>query len=60
MTTTRRLLDRLEAHDPELDAVRRAARAGVTIPVAAAVGFLFGSGQTPLFAIFERGMRKSP
>ena len=48
----RRLLDRLEARDPELDAVRRAARAGITLPVAAGVGFLFGTGQTPLFAIF--------
>ncbi len=50
--TARHLLDWLEARDPELDAVRRAARAGITLPVAAAVGFLFGTGQTPLFAIF--------
>ncbi len=47
-----RLLDWLEAHDPELDAVSRAARAAITLPVAAAIGFLFGTGQTPLFAIF--------
>ena len=48
----RRLLDWLETKDPELDAVRRAARAAITLPIAAGIGLLFGSGQTPLFSIF--------
>jgi len=48
----RRLLDWLETKDPELDAVRRAARAAITLPVAAGIGLLFGTGQTPLFSIF--------
>ncbi|WP_099025415.1 FUSC family protein [Mycolicibacterium palauense] len=48
----RRALDWLESRDPELDALRRAARAALVIPVAAGIGFAFGGGQTPLFATF--------
>lgn len=48
----RRLLDRVENRDPELDAFRRAARAAMVIPVSAGIGFAVGNGQTPLFAIF--------
>ena len=48
----RRLLDHLEGRDPEFDALRRAVRAGLVIPIAGAIGFGFGSGQTPLYAIF--------
>jgi uncharacterized membrane protein YccC len=51
-SAVRRALDRLESRDPELDALRRAARAGLVLPVSAGVGFLFGGGETPLFAIF--------
>lgn len=49
----RRVYDRIRQRDPEYDALRRATRAAVVLPVAAAIGFLVGSGsQTPLFAIF--------
>jgi hypothetical protein len=48
----RRVREGIEARDPELDAVRRAARAGLVIPISGTVGFAVGSGQTPLFAIF--------
>ncbi|MET0901050.1 MAG: FUSC family protein [Mycobacterium sp.] len=51
-TLARRVLDRVENRDPELDAFRRAARAAMVIPVSAGIGFTFGNGQTPLFAIF--------
>lgn len=48
-----RVRDRLNDRDPEHDALRRAARAGIVLPIAAACGFLLGPGsQTPLFAIF--------
>ncbi|CAJ1586576.1 FUSC family protein [[Mycobacterium] wendilense] len=47
-----RLVDRFENRDPERDALRRAARAGLMIPAAAAVGFLVGTGETPMYAIF--------
>jgi uncharacterized membrane protein YccC len=47
----RRLLDRVETLDPELDALRRAARAGIVIPISAGIGFAIGGGQTPLFTI---------
>ncbi|BBW99376.1 FUSC family protein [Mycolicibacterium moriokaense] len=49
----RRVVDLLRKRDPEFDALRRAARAAIVVPVAAAVGFAVGSGsQTPLLAIF--------
>jgi uncharacterized membrane protein YccC len=51
-TVARRVLDRVENRDPELDAFRRAARAALVIPVSAGIGFTVGNGQTPLFAIF--------
>jgi uncharacterized membrane protein YccC len=48
-----RAFDRLRDRDPENDAARRALRAAIVLPVAAAVGFAIGSdSQTPLFAIF--------
>lgn len=49
-----RAADRLQARDPERDALRRATRAGIVLPIAAAGGFLLGGAgsQTPLFAIF--------
>ena len=47
------MLDRLRARDPEFDALRRALRAAVVVPTAAAVSFAVGGGsQTPLFTIF--------
>lgn len=49
----RRAIDRVRRRDPEHDAARRAVRAAIVLPLAAAVGFALGSGsQTPLFAIF--------
>jgi hypothetical protein len=48
----RRVFDGIKARDPELDALRRAARAGIVIPIAAGIGFAVGGGQTPLFTIF--------
>ena len=49
----RHVVDRLRARDPEFDALRRALRAGIVIPIAAAVSFAVGGGsQTPLFTIF--------
>jgi hypothetical protein len=49
----RRAFDRVRQRDPENDAARRAVRAAIVLPLAAAVGFAVGSGsQTPLFAIF--------
>ncbi len=43
----------MRARDPEFDALRRAARAAVVLPIAAAVSFTVGGGsQTPLFTIF--------
>ncbi|TPG35151.1 FUSC family protein [Mycolicibacterium hodleri] len=49
----RRAIDRLRRRDPENDAARRAVRAAIVLPLAAAVGFAVGSdSQTPLFAIF--------
>ncbi|AGB20510.1 hypothetical protein Mycsm_00046 [Mycobacterium sp. JS623] len=47
------MLDRLRARDPEFDALRRALRVAIVVPVAAAVSFAVGGGsQTPLFTIF--------
>ncbi|MDV3123302.1 FUSC family protein [Mycobacterium sp. 21AC1] len=48
-----RAADRLRDRDPEHDALRRAARAAIVLPIAAAIGFAVGAGsQTPLFSIF--------
>lgn len=50
----RHAVHRLRARDPEYDALRRALRAAIVVPVAAAVSFaVAGSGsQTTLFTIF--------
>lgn len=49
----RHVLDRMRARDPEFDALRRALRAAIVLPTAAAVSFAIGgSSQTPLFTIF--------
>jgi uncharacterized membrane protein YccC len=49
----RHVLDRLRARDPEFDALRRALRAAIVLPIAAALSFAFAAGsQTPLFTIF--------
>src|SRR5258707_8790293 len=41
------------ARGPEYDALRRALRAAIVVPIAAAVSFAIGGGsQTPLFTIF--------
>ncbi|KHO20363.1 fusaric acid resistance protein [Mycolicibacterium setense] len=48
-----RVRDSLRARDPENDALRRAVRAAIVLPIAAAIGFAVGGdSQTPLFAIF--------
>ena len=43
---------RLDARDPERDGLRRAVRAAVIVPLAAAISFRIGASQTPLFTIF--------
>ena len=49
----RHVLDRLRARDPQYDALRRALRAAIVLPIAAAVSFAVGGGsQTPLYTIF--------
>jgi len=49
----RNLTHRIRQRDPEFDALRRATRAAIVVPVAAAVSFAVASGsQTPLFTIF--------
>jgi hypothetical protein len=49
----RRAVDRINERDPEHDALRRAIRAAIVVPIVAAVAFELGGGsQTPLFAIF--------
>src|SRR5262249_46767258 len=48
----RRAADRLRQRDPEHDALRRALRAAIVVPLAAAVSFALGGSQAPLFAIF--------
>ena len=49
----RRAVDRIRRRDPEFDALRRAARAALVLPIAAAVSFaVAGDSQTPLFTIF--------
>src|SRR4051812_1911470 len=43
----------MRARDPDFDALRRALRAAIVVPIAAAVSFTFAGGsQTPLFTIF--------
>jgi len=49
----RRAADRIAERDPEHDALRRAVRAAIVVPLVGAVAFAVGGGsQTPLFAIF--------
>lgn len=49
----RRAADRIESRDPERDALRRAARAAIVLPLAAAISFVFAGGtQAPMFTIF--------
>ncbi|MGH3678647.1 MAG: FUSC family protein [Mycobacterium sp.] len=49
----RRAVNRIHHRDREFDALRRAVRAAVVVPLAAALGFAVGGGsQTPLFTIF--------
>ncbi|CAN7224119.1 FUSC family protein [Mycolicibacterium frederiksbergense] len=46
-------LDWIRQRDPEYDALRRAVRAAIVLPIAAAVSFLLAGGtQAPMFAIF--------
>ena len=48
----RQFIDRLHSRDPENDGLRRALRAGIVVPIAAAVGFAIGGNtQTPVIAI---------
>ena len=47
------ILDWVRRRDPEYDALRRAARAAIVLPIAAAVSFIVAGGsQAPMFAIF--------
>lgn len=49
----RRAANRIRTRDPENDGARRALRAALVIPIAAAVSFAVGGGsQTPMFTIF--------
>lgn len=49
----RRMVRRIRTRDPENDGARRALRAAIVIPIAAAVSFTVGGGsQAPLFTIF--------
>lgn len=49
----RRAAERIKTRDPENDGARRAVRAAIVIPIAAAISFAVGGGsQTPLFTIF--------
>ena len=49
----RRAVDRIRERDPEFDALRRALRAAVVVPLAAALSFaVAGNTQTPLFTLF--------
>ena len=46
-------LDWIRQRDPEYDALRRAVRAAIVLPISAAVSFLLAGGtQAPMFAIF--------
>ena len=51
-TLLRGAVHRLDARDPERDGLRRAVRAAVIVPLAAAISFRIGASQTPLFTIF--------
>jgi hypothetical protein len=43
----------MRARDPQYDALRRALRAAIVLPISAAVSFAVGGGsQTPLYTIF--------
>jgi hypothetical protein len=47
------MANRVQQRDPEHDALRRATRAAIVLPIAAAVSFAVGGGsQSPLFTIF--------
>jgi uncharacterized membrane protein YccC len=49
----RRAAHRISQRDPEQDGLRRAVRAAVIVPLAAAVSFAVGAGsQTPLYTLF--------
>ncbi|BBY63777.1 FUSC family protein [Mycolicibacterium helvum] len=49
----RRAVERVRTRDPENDGARRALRAAIVVPIAAAVSFALGGGsQTPMFTIF--------
>ena len=49
----RRAADRIQRRDPERDALRRAGRAAIVLPIAAAASFtLAGGTQAPMFTIF--------
>ncbi|BCI50804.1 fusaric acid resistance protein [Mycolicibacterium litorale] len=49
----RRAADRIQTRDPERDALRRAGRAAIVLPIAAAASFAFAGGtQAPMFTIF--------
>ena len=49
---TRRVANRIRQRDPEGEGARRALRAAIFIPVAAAIGFaVAGDTQTPVFAL---------
>lgn len=49
----RRVVNRVQQRDPEHDALRRATRAAIVLPIAAAVSFAVGeSSQTLLFTMF--------
>jgi uncharacterized membrane protein YccC len=52
MLTPARVVHHLQAQDPERDGLRRAVRAALVVPIAAAVSFRIGGSQTPLFTIF--------
>ncbi|MGK2881755.1 MAG: FUSC family protein [Mycobacterium sp.] len=49
----RRGIEHVTSRDPERDALRRAVRAAIVVPAAAAFGFtVWGGAQTPLFTFF--------
>jgi hypothetical protein len=52
MLTPARAVFRLLERDPERDGLRRAVRAAIIVPIAAAVSFQIGPPQTVLFTIF--------